>query len=170
MVDYVQVPVPTPLVATVMRLVTDYLSDTDDRFEASEVWTELAGDRRWSTEWWFGLRPDERQLLRILNDATDHALETTALARELRLTPGDLAGILGPLNRRVRQEGLPPPVESRQQRAPDGGGRRIKVVWLVDGVASIVERLGAREAPTQRPVRKRRPTPGAPSLKARPTG
>jgi hypothetical protein len=156
MSDYVQIPVPVPLAPAVFQLIADYLSETEEELEPT--WTDLADDADMAAEWWRLLRPEDRHLIRALAAARNHSLETTDAADRLRCKPADLAGILGPLSRRARRDGYPSPVESRQERAQDRSGRRVKILTLADGVADIVERYDIGEP---RPVRKRARSAGA---------
>jgi hypothetical protein len=160
MVDYVQVPVPAPLVPAVMRLVADYLHDDGGLADAerSGAWDILVSeDDETAGQWWRTLRPDERQLLRTLAAAPGDSLETGEAADNMEMAPQDLAGILGPLNRRARRDGYPAPVRSRQERARDRSGRRVTVLSLERGVATVMERHDIGEPPYP-PVRKRKPT------------
>jgi hypothetical protein len=165
MVDYVQVPVPASLVPQVMRLVADHLADDAGPGEAHSFagWDVLVSeDDEEAGQWWRMLRPDERRLLRTLAAAPGDSLETSDAARNMKLTSQDLAGILGPMNRRARRDGYPAPVRSRQERSRDKSGRRVTVLCLEQGVATIMERHDIGEPPYP-PVKKRRPTPGSPA-------
>jgi hypothetical protein len=161
---YVPVPVPEPCVPAVFRLVTDWLLEVGEDMGVAG-WDEAIGDSDSDGVgyyWWQALRPDERRLLCLLAD-TGVPTPAADAASALGLSPSDLAGILGPLQRRAHQEGRPVPVRSRLTTASDGTRRRIKVLSLAEGVADIVAMYRDDQPASDHPGT---PAPGGTARKA----
>jgi hypothetical protein len=89
--------------------------------------------------------------MRMLAKGPGGCLEASVAARQLRMSPADLAGVLEPLNRRSRRDGHPTAVTSRRQIADDGSRRRDKILSLAQGLDSLVAPYDNRRAAGGRP-------------------
>lgn len=137
MQTYVSVPVPQPLVPTVIHLVDQYLIESGESSDPmSSGWDEL--DPQFAHYWWETLRPQERKLMRTFIDADGGELEASTLAEKMDISSSDLAGILGPFQRRLNRDGFPVALSSRTESVE---GRRVKVLTPDPGALEIFRRL-----------------------------
>ena len=164
-VKYHSVPVPEPLVASVLRLVGQWLAEHG---EGEIPGAPLAhGFANWSdfrafngpadTADWFSswLRPQEQAAVWALAEVPGHTLAASELAGRLGISSASLAGVIGPLNRRLQRDGLPPTIESRLKTTTDGTRRRAKFLSIPADFARMATEC--RPAPPAPPAPRAAP-------------
>lgn len=148
MTEFISMPIPAELYRTVVRLIDDYLSDAGAPLHPNdETWRDLADadPHGMGPSWWSELRPDERRLFRTFVGQSRDELEAAALAEAMGIGPGDLAGILGPFQRRTSRGPFPPALVSRTASV---NGRRVKVLTLAEGLREVLGRIDDAGAPS----------------------
>lgn len=154
-VEWVRVPVPEHLVADVIRFVSDHLDE--EGVDAAD--TDLPDSPEDGWVWWQNLERSEQRLIAALATRGGDEVESWTLAEDLDVSTRELGGIVGPLNKRMRQEKLRPPVRSRQASV---SGRRVKRLSVDPGYLAFVGDVrGPRKVATRGPVGRTR---GAPSV------
>ena len=152
--QYVSVPVPEPLVPAVIRAVSDYLEGAGEyappdgfAWSASSPlgvhpsWERVATDNEGfaaHTWWHYWLRPPERDLLRVLTDAPGNRMAAPDAAAALGVSSQNLAGVIGPFNRRLRRDGFPPAIDSQLETTSDEIRRRVTHLGISADLAEIV--------------------------------
>ena len=162
--EYFSVPVPEPLVAAVLRAVSDFLEGAGEysQPEANWGWTSsslLRVHASWgqvrsepeglaSHSWWHSwLRPAERELLKTLGDAPGCRMAAPDVAAQLGMSSQALAGVIGPFNRRLRRDGFPPAIDSKLETTNDGRRRRVTHLAIGPELADIVNHY--RDKPSE---------------------
>jgi hypothetical protein len=173
MLKFQSVPVPDSIVPIVMSLVADWLveqgevGDVSHQRAGASSWSEFAETDdpddvyEWLQNW---LRPKERNILRALADAPSGQLTAPDLAEILGITSASLAGVVGPLSRRLRRDGYPRAIESRLATSSDGTGRRIKYLSIPTELSDLLTAHWPSSMPvsTERAVTRRpKGNPGA---------
>lgn len=158
-ITWVNVPVPDYFVSTVIRQISDQLDDEGADIADSDV--PRSDEDGWV--WFENLERAEQQLLRALAARGGDEVDSTAVAEDMDMSTQELGGIVGPLNKRMRQERLRPPVRSRQASV---SGRRVKRLSVdPDYLPFVRESEPVRKVALRRPVGRSR---GGPARTGRP--
>jgi hypothetical protein len=160
MIEYVQIPVPKQLVPAVFRGITEYLEGAGEIGDSADKnflwrskstlgmygsWEQVATENegQGAYGWWHDwLRPAERELLKVLAKAPAGRLSAPDAAKELGMTSQDLAGVIGPLNRRLARDGFPEAIQSQLTTTADPSKRRRKELQIEPTLAEIVKSYG----------------------------
>ncbi|MCB1030320.1 MAG: hypothetical protein KDA95_03230 [Acidimicrobiales bacterium] len=137
MQTYVSVPVPESLVPAVIQLVAQHLIDSGESTNLTgDGWADLDPEVPYC--WWEELRPAERNLLRAFVDSGGSSLESSAVADAMGISTADLAGVLGPFQRRMNRDGFPVVLQSKTESL---NGKRVKVLSIDAGALEVVRAL-----------------------------
>ena len=148
---WIDVPVPEHLVGDVIRLISDHLDE--EGVDTSNSGLPEEPEDGWL--WWQNLESHEQRLLFALAARGGEEVDSWTVAEELSVSVRELGGVVGPLNKRMRQDRMRPPVRSRQATV---AGRRVKRMGIEPGYLPFIGepkpiKVPAKRVPLPRVVR-----------------
>jgi len=155
MTEFVTVSVPAELYPAIVKLMADHLADIGAlTHPGAQTWADVAAgagqdEALLATHWWGQLRTQEKDLLQHFASLDVDEIEASELAQGLGMTPSELAGVLGPFQRRMVKEDFPVALTSRTASVSQ---RRVKVLRLAEGLADIVRSFTQLEGATPKEI------------------